>query len=86
MSICKGCGKPIKWIKTKAGKAMPVDPDPVWVYEEGKEKFATDAGEVITGSAKAPEAKETGEIHTCLGLAYVPHWSTCPAAGSFRKK
>lgn len=29
MSICKGCGRPIKWPKTTGGKSMPVDEEPV---------------------------------------------------------
>ena len=31
---CRGCGAGVYWIKTKAGKAMPVDPD-------GTSHFAT---------------------------------------------
>lgn len=31
MPTCKGCGKEIEWIRTEAGKQMPVDPDPVTV-------------------------------------------------------
>jgi hypothetical protein len=30
--ICKGCGAEIKWIKTGAGKHMPIDAVPVKVY------------------------------------------------------
>ena len=29
MAKCRECGKEIRWIKTTAGKAMPVDPKPV---------------------------------------------------------
>lgn len=31
MTTCKGCGRQIEWIKTEAGKQMPVDPDLVTV-------------------------------------------------------
>lgn len=31
MSICRGCGREIDWIRTVAGKNMPVDPAPVFV-------------------------------------------------------
>ncbi len=31
MSTCKGCGREIEWIRTEAGKQMPVDPGPVMV-------------------------------------------------------
>ena len=32
VSVCKGCGDGIYWIKTKSGKNMPADPDgtPHW--------------------------------------------------------
>lgn len=48
MSICRGCGQEIDWIRTKAGKNMPVDPAPVFVIEGGgNDRFVTDEGEVI---------------------------------------
>lgn len=28
MSICRGCGREIDWIRTVAGKNMPADPAP----------------------------------------------------------
>ncbi len=31
MATCKGCGKTIEWIRTPAGKQMPVDPGLVTV-------------------------------------------------------
>lgn len=33
-STCKGCGKTILWIKTKAGKWTCVDPGIVTVYDK----------------------------------------------------
>ena len=49
MSVCKGCGAPLEWIDTAAGRSMPVDPEPVFVIEgEGRDRFITDEGEVIT--------------------------------------
>ena len=50
MSICKGCGAQIKWIRTIGGKKMPVDPETVFVTaREGSERFVTDEGAVISG-------------------------------------
>lgn len=82
MSICKGCGAPLEWIKTTAGRSMPVDPAPVFVIEgPGPDCFITDEGEVIRGRAARPEE----ESHD-LPVAFVPHWKTCPAASSFRRR
>lgn len=38
---CKGCGFQIVWVKTKAGKNMPCDPELV--------KVVTEDGDVVTG-------------------------------------
>lgn len=46
----------IDWIRTKAGRNMPVNPEPVLVVEGGgNEHFVTDEGEVITGRIARPE-------------------------------
>ena len=34
MARCKGCGAEIDWIRTRTGKNMPVDPEPVFVIIE----------------------------------------------------
>ena len=42
MSLCRGCGSQIEWIKTTAGRNMPVDPEPVFVIEgDGRDRFVT---------------------------------------------
>ena len=39
MSLCRGCGSQIEWIKTTAGRNMPVDPEPVFVIEgDGRDR------------------------------------------------
>ena len=42
-ATCRGCGAPIVWIKTPAGKAMPCDPAPVYYKAApgGKDKIVT---------------------------------------------
>lgn len=81
MSICRGCGHEIDWIRTIAGKNMPVDPAPVFVIEGGgNDRFVTDEGAVIVGRVARPEE----ESHD-LPVAFVPHWKTCPNAGDFRR-
>ena len=64
MSVCKGCGAPLEWIDTAAGRSMPVDPEPVFVIE---------------GEGRDERDRE-------LPVAFVPHWKTCTAADSFRRK
>ena len=37
MNKCRKCDAPLKWIKTTAGKAMPVNPKPInGVTEDGR--------------------------------------------------
>lgn len=53
-ATCRGCGAPIVWIKTPAGKAMPCDPAPVYykATPDGKDKVVTTRGEVVKGGAQ----------------------------------
>lgn len=82
MSICRGCGHEIDWIRTIVGKNMPVDPAPVFVIESGgNDRFVTDEGEVITGRVACLEEESRD-----LPVAFVSHWKTCPNAGDFRRK
>lgn len=82
MSLCKGCGAPLEWIRTAAGRSMPIDPEPVFVIEgTGPDSFITDEGEVIRGRRAAPE-----EENRDLPVAFVPHWKTCKAADRFRRR
>lgn len=76
MSICKGCGAEIDWVRMKSGKAMPVAPEPVFISTDGKGIFITDEGDTITGMASDTN---TGEV------AFVPHWATCPAYKKFKR-
>lgn len=79
-ATCRGCGAPIVWIKTKAGKSMPCDPSPVYykVTPGAKEKVVTLHGEVISAEiVPATEATDAG---------YRPHWATCPKADHFKGK
>lgn len=81
MSLCKKCGASIEWVKTPAGKYMPVDKEPVIVVEgEGRNSFVTDEGEIIKGRRATPE--EETEDST---VAFIPHWATCPYAKDFHR-
>ena len=77
---CRGCGREIAFIKTVAGKTMPVNPDSVYfVAAGGPNTYVMADGTVERG--REPERNET---ETRIG--YISHFATCPAADSFRKK
>ena len=76
MSICKGCGAEIRWIRMPSGKAMPVDvPGVPFTPGGGPTRFILENGSITYGVK--------GRSGPMIG--YVPHWSTCPAAGHFKK-
>lgn len=76
---CKSCGRPILWIKTRAGKSMPCDPKPInyRIKPGGGLKLVTPAGDVISCEA----VKDPAEAQS---WGYTPHWSTCDAPDNFR--
>lgn len=80
---CRGCGRAIIWLKTKAGRPMPCDPEPVkfrpmtrFGPDQGPEKFMTMDGLVRRG-VRDPEGEMVG---------HVSHFATCPKADGFRRK
>lgn len=71
-SQCNRCGARIMWVKTKAGKNMPVDPQFVDFkkIKGGRERLVLPNGEVVAGERrKASEAD---------GYGYISHFATCP--------
>lgn len=76
MTTCKGCGREIRWVKTEAGRPMPVDAEGVhFIAGGGPDTFITKEGKTLRG--------QRGRSGTHYG--YIPHWATCPMAGHFRK-
>lgn len=78
---CRSCGKPIVWIRTRAGKSMPCDAQPVnyRIKPRGDTKLVTLAGDVIS----CEPVKDPAEAQ---GWGYTPHWSTCNAPDKFRRR
>ncbi|MCI8823296.1 MAG: hypothetical protein HFI15_12485 [Lachnospiraceae bacterium] len=71
---CAYCGKQILWIRTKAGKNMPVDPVLISYCvpkdgRKGAEKIVTPAGEVICAD-RADYSREEG-------IGYISHFASC---------
>ena len=79
--ICRGCGAPILWIRTPAGKSMPCDPQPIkyWQDPTGRNKIVTPNGEVVS-------ARLEGDEQTATGIGYISHFATCPKRDQFRKR
>ena len=60
---CRNCGCQIMWVKTKAGKNMPVDPTMISYRRPGagvkaKEKIVTPEGEVVCADKVSSESAE----------------------------
>lgn len=73
---CRNCGCQIMWVKTKAGKNMPVDPTMISYRRPGagvkaKEKIVTPEGEVVCADKVSSESAE--------GFGYISHFATCKA-------
>ena len=81
MTKCKGCGKPIRWIKTVMGKNMPCDPELiVFNGKDDRRNLITKDGNVLSSYNKNSLLPFSGH-----GEGYMPHWSTCLKAKSFKK-
>ena len=71
---CQKCRRRVMWIRTVAGKNMPVNPEMLSYRrpaegEKGKEKIVTPRGEVVSSNiVDAAEAEGTG---------YISHFATC---------
>lgn len=84
---CRSCQKRIGFIKTTAGRNMPVDPELVRVRlmparrtTVGKPRLLVLPGGVVRRG-----------VETSDGLGepiegYVPHWATCPTAAQHRSR
>lgn len=81
MALCKGCGAPIIFIRSRAGKAIPCDTQPkrYWMEEKGPTKIVTGDGDVVS-------CRLSGEDGTEDGKGWLSHFSTCPQAGQFRRR
>lgn len=72
MSTCRSCGEPVRWVKTSAGKNMPLDPHPV--PNGNIELVRGGHGWVAEVVDPDPEV-----------LRYVSHFVTCPDAKRHRR-
>lgn len=74
-ATCRSCGAPIRWVRTRAGKAMPLDAEPV----------AT--GNVVLGEDGVARVLTRKQVEGggIVGDRYVSHHATCPQASQHRR-
>ena len=75
-ATCRSCGAPIRWVRTRAGKAMPLDAQPV----------AT--GNVVLGedgTARTLTRKQV-MLGGIVGDRYTSHFATCANASQHRRR
>lgn len=76
-ALCRSCEAPIYWARTEVGKAIPLDADATGrpLISDNANLVATEGGEEFVVCYVPP-----GEG------AFVAHFSTCPFAGSHRRR
>lgn len=77
---CKGCGTEIMFIKTVAGRTMPVDAESVRFSKGGKEVFVLPNGEIVHGTRLREGQADPEEM-----IGYISHFATCTTPEAFRK-
>jgi len=82
VSTCRGCQTAIHWIKTMAGRQMPVDVDKWYVHPEGTGQVVT----IVTSEGKMVTAPVVSVLTPGATTGYRPHWATCPKAKEFTRK
>ena len=79
---CKGCGAEIMFIKTVAGRTMPVDSKSVrFAKGSGTETFVLLNGEVVHGTRLKEGQADPNEM-----IGYISHFATCPHVADFRRE
>ena len=80
-SKCRECGRPIVWVRTRAGRSMPCDPGLriYWAAEGAPGKILTPQGDLISCTLE-------GDERTGSGVGYLPHWGSCPGAETIRRQ
>ena len=71
MGACRSCGDEIRWARTVAGKAMPLDLEP----NPNGNVVLRDGVAVVLGPLERTIAEEEGET------LRMPHHATCPTWG-----
>lgn len=86
MSACRGCGAPVLWAVTPAGRTIPLDAEP-----------SADGNVILTGhrvpskhGSWAPEARVLTNAQLAVAPDDVPtytaHFARCPKADELRQR
>lgn len=77
--LCSGCGAPMAWIRTEAGRAMPLS------IAKARELPCPDCSapgpDVPKRRLRCPRCRSTGKVYAVLN-----HWADCPNRDRFRRK
>ena len=79
-TTCRACGAPIVFIKTVAGKSIPVNEESKYYIQKanGSQKIVTPNGEVLSAELTDIPDKATG-------IGFISHFATCTNPEFFRK-
>lgn len=80
---CRWCGRPIRWTKTAAGKAMPLDPQPV-PHLPPPAAIPTVVVDEATGTCRVLTKAELDAPAGAAEVRWVTHWATCAYARKVR--
>jgi hypothetical protein len=81
---CRSCGAPILWVKTEAGKAIPLDPDPI----EGGNIIISVQGRGVEVAHVETEIEKRARLACPIPAgrtAFISHFATCPQAKKWRR-
>jgi hypothetical protein len=77
---CRSCEAPIRWARTAAGKAMPLDVEP---SADGNVQLGWVGGEEIAIVLGSPADRAGAQVD---GIdLFVSHFATCPNASQHRR-
>ncbi len=86
LATCRGCGAPIRWVRTEHGNLMPLDADP---DVDGNVELVDPVGQTVSAAQVAVTAQPVtavmhGQPTMTGGDRWMPHHATCPNADDFR--
>lgn len=81
-TACRACGARIMFLKTAAGKTMPVDEEGTFFLEvkDGPELFVLGDGVTMRGQRVSP-----AQLMDADRFGYISHFATCTNPDFFRK-